>query len=43
VTAGQEEIAFQVFDTMTKPIKADGTSPPIGRFLIGYLTKMNCV
>lgn len=41
VTCGQEEIAFKVFDTMTKPLKADGTSPPIGRFLIGHLTKVN--
>lgn len=28
---------------MTKPLKADGTSPPIGRFLIGHLTKVNSV
>lgn len=28
---------------MTKPIKADGTSPPIGRFLIGQLIKVNSV
>ncbi|XP_025193243.1 leucine-rich PPR motif-containing protein, mitochondrial [Melanaphis sacchari] len=41
VTMGQEEIAFKIFDTMTKPLKADGTSPPIGRFLIGHLTKVN--
>lgn len=43
VTAGKEEVAFKVFDTMTKPLKADGTSPPIGRFLIGQLTKVNSV
>lgn len=24
-------------------MKADGTSPPIGRFLIGHLTKVNSV
>ncbi|KAL4132665.1 hypothetical protein QTP88_009784 [Uroleucon formosanum] len=41
VISGHEEIAFKVFDTMTKPLKADGTSPPIGRFLIGHLTKVN--
>ncbi|CAH1737969.1 unnamed protein product [Aphis gossypii] len=41
VTTGNEEIAFKLFDTMTKPLKADGTSPPIGRFLIGHLTKVN--
>lgn len=43
ITAGQEEIAFKVFETMTKPLKTDGTSPPIGRFLIGHLTKVNSV
>jgi len=43
VTCGHEEIAFKVFDTMTKPLKSDGTSPPIGRFLIGHLTKVNSV
>lgn len=43
VTAGQEDIAFKLFDTMTKPIKADGSSPPIGRFLIAHLTKVNSV
>lgn len=43
LTAGQEEVAFKVFDTMTKPLKFDGTSPPIGRFLIGHLTKINSV
>lgn len=43
VIAGHEETAFKVFDTMTKPLKSDGTSPPIGRFLIGHLTKLNSV
>lgn len=43
VTAGYENVAFTIFETMTKPLKADGTSPPIGRFLIGHLTKVNAV
>lgn len=41
--AGQEKTAFKVFDTMKKPLKTDGTSPPIGRFLIVHLTKVNSV
>jgi len=43
ITVGQENMAFKLFDTMTRPIKIDGTSPPIGRFLIGQLTKVNSV
>lgn len=43
VTAGYENVAFTIFETMTKPIKVDGTSPPIGRFLIEHLTKVNAV
>lgn len=43
MTSGQEEIAFKIFDTMSKPLKADGTSPPIGRFLIAHLTKVHSV
>lgn len=43
MTAGQEDIAFKVFDTMTKPLKVDGSSAPIGRFLIAHLTKVNSV
>lgn len=43
MTAGHEDVAFTVFETMTKPLKSDGTSPPIGRFLIAHLTKVNAV
>lgn len=43
VLMGKEEAAFKVFDTMTTPLKIDGTSPPVGRFLIGHLTKVQSV
>ncbi|VVC25742.1 Pentatricopeptide repeat,Tetratricopeptide-like helical domain [Cinara cedri] len=41
VIAGQEKIAFKLFDTMIKPLKPDGSCPPIGRFLIMHLIKVN--
>lgn len=43
VIAGHEATAFKLFETMTKPLKPDGTTPPIGRFLIAHLTKVNSV
>lgn len=43
MTAGQEDIAFKVFDTMSKPLRADGSTAPIGRFLIAHLTKVHSV
>ncbi|XP_050423237.1 leucine-rich PPR motif-containing protein, mitochondrial-like [Adelges cooleyi] len=42
-TAGQIETAIKVFDSMKRPTSIDNTTPPpMGRFLINHLIKINC-